>query len=100
MPRTTQYDQAVGHMDSIDHPTHFLAINLHGKVTIIELPGGNSLHARIYSGPTLVVGNGDTVPITLEFEDTTGDGKVDMIVHVGDQKIVSLNDGTQFKPQQ
>ncbi len=100
MPRTAQYDQVVGHMDSSDHPTHFLAINLRGKVTIIELPGGNSLHARIYSGPALVTGSGDTVPITLEFEDTTGDGKLDMIVHVGDQKIVYLNDGTQFKPQQ
>jgi hypothetical protein len=58
------------------------------------------LHARIYSGPALVTDNSDTVPITLEFEDTTGDGKLDMIVHIGDQKIVYLNDGTQFKPQQ
>ena len=32
--------------------------------------------------------------------DVNGDGKVDMIVHVGDQKIVYLNDSTQFKPQQ
>ena len=39
-------------------------------------------------------------PVTLEFYDVNGDGKVDMIVHVGDQKIVYLNDGTQFKPQQ
>ena len=99
MPRTAQYDQVVGHSDSIDHPTHFLAINLRGKVTIIELPGGSSLHARIYSGPALVTDNSDSVPITLEFEDTTGDGKLDMIVHIGDQKIVYLNDGTQFKPQ-
>jgi len=29
-----------------------------------------------------------------------GDEKVDMIVHVDDQKIIYLNDGTQFKPQQ
>jgi hypothetical protein len=100
MPRTAQYDQVVGHMDSIDHPTHFLAINLRGKITIIELPGGSSLHARIYSGPALVTGSGDSIPITLEFADTTGDGKLDMIVHIGDQKIMYLNDGTQFKPQQ
>jgi hypothetical protein len=100
MPRTAQYDQVVGHSDSTDHPTHFLAINLRGKVTIIELPGGNSLHARIYSGPALVTGSGDSIPITLEFADTTGDGKLDMIVHIGDQKIMYLNDGTQFKPQQ
>jgi len=29
-----------------------------------------------------------------------GDGKVDMIVHIGDKQIIYLNDGTQFKPQQ
>jgi hypothetical protein len=87
-------------MDSADHPTHFLAVNLHAKVTIIEIPGGNSLHARIYSGPSLLADNGATVPVTLEFNDENGDSKIDMIVHIGDQKIIYLNDGTQFKPQQ
>jgi len=100
MPRTYQTDQVVGHADSAQHPTHFIAVNLDSKVTIIEIPGGNSQHARIYSGPTLFSDNGDTIPVTLEFYDVNGDGKVDMIVHVGDQKIVYLNDGTQFKPQQ
>jgi hypothetical protein len=100
MPRTYQTDQVVGHADSTGHPTHFIAINLNSHITIIEIPGGNSQHARIYSGPTLYSDNGDQTPVTLEFYDVNGDGKVDMVVHVGDQKIVYLNDGTQFKPQQ
>jgi hypothetical protein len=100
VPRTYQTDQVVGHSDSTDHPTHFIAINLNSHITIIEIPGGNNQHARIYSGPTLYSDNGDLTPVTLEFYDVNGDGKVDMIVHVGDQKIVYLNDGTQFKPQQ
>jgi hypothetical protein len=100
MPRTYQTDQVVGHSDSTGHPTHFVAINLNAHIIIIEIPGGDSQHARIYSGPTLFSDNGDTIPVTLEFYDVNGDGKVDMIVHVGDQKIVYLNDGTQFKPQQ
>jgi len=100
MPRTYQTDQVVGHADSAEHPTHFIAVNLNSRITIIEIPGGNSAHARIYSGPTLFSDNGDTIPVTLEFYDVNGDGKIDMIVHVGDQKIVYLNDGTQFKPQQ
>jgi len=100
MPRTYQTDQVVGHGDSTEHPTHFIAINLNAHITIIEIPGGNNQHARMYSGPTLYSDNGDQTPVTLEFYDVNGDGKVDMIVHVGDQKIVYLNDGTQFKPQQ
>jgi hypothetical protein len=100
MPRTYQTDQVVGHSDSTGHPTHFIAINLNSRITIIEIPGGDNSHARIYSGPTLFSENADTIPVTLEFYNVNGDGKVDMIVHVGDQKIVYLNDGTQFKPQQ
>jgi hypothetical protein len=100
MPRTYQTDQVVGHADSTGHPTHFIAVNLNAHITIIEIPGGDSSHARIYSGPTLLTDNGDTIPVTLEFYDVNGDGKVDMIVHIGDQKIVYLNDGTQFKLQQ
>ena len=100
MPRTAQYDEVVGHADSFDHPTHFIAINLNAHITIIEIPGGNTAHARLYSGPTLYSDNGNLTPVTLEFKDSNGDGKVDMIVHVGDQSINYLNDGTQFKVQQ
>ncbi len=99
IPRTFQTDQLVGHADSTDHPTHFVAINLNARITIIEIPGDDPSKARIYSGPTLYADNGNQTPVTLEFKDANGDGKVDMIVHIGDQRLVYLNDGTQFKPQ-
>ena len=99
-PLTYQTDQVVGHGDSTDHPTHFIAINLNSRITIIEIPGGDTSHARIYSGPTLYSDNGDSIPVTLEFKDVNGYGKVDMIVHIGDKRIIYLNDGTEFKPQQ
>ena|SRR5258708_726187 len=99
-PLTYQTDQVVGHADSTDHPTHFVAINLNSRITIIEIPGGEASRARIYSGPTLYSDNGDSIPVTLEFKDVNGDGKPDMIVHIGDKQIIYLNDGTEFKPQQ
>ncbi len=99
MPRTYQVDEVVGHADSTDHPTHFIFLNLDGHVLIIELPGGDSSHARIYSGPQIFADNPASVPVTGEFKDVNGDGKVDMIVHIGEQRIIYLNDGTQFKPQ-
>jgi hypothetical protein len=100
MPRTFQTDQVVGHSDSTDHPTHFVAINLNSRITIIEVPGGDPTKARIYAGPTLFSDTSDTIPVTLEFRDVNGDGKVDMLVHLGDKQIVYLNDGTQFKVQE
>jgi len=100
MPRTWQTDQVVGHSDSTDHPTHFIFLNLNGHVEIIELPGGDSAHAKIYSAGQIYADNPASVPVTGEFKDVNGDGKVDLIVHIGEQRIVYLNDGTQFKPQQ
>jgi hypothetical protein len=98
-PRTYQTDQVVGHADSTDHPSHFIFLNLNGHVLIIELPGGDASHARMYSGPQIFADNPSSVPVTGEFKDVNGDGKVDLIVHIGEQRIIYLNDGTQFKPQ-
>jgi len=99
-PRTYQTDAVVGHNDSPDHMSHFIFLNLNGHVMIVELPGGNASHAKIYSGPTLFSDNADQVPVTGEFKDVNGDGKIDMVVHIGDKRIIYLNDGTEFKPQQ
>jgi hypothetical protein len=99
-PRTWQTDAVVGHSDSADHPSHFIFLNLSGHVIIIELPGGDVSHAKIYSGPTIFTNDAASVPVTGEFKDVNGDGKIDMIVHIQDQRIIYLNDGTQFKSQQ
>lgn len=98
-PRTWQTDQVVGIGDSTDHPSHFIFLNLSGRVEIIFLPGGDSSRAKIYQGPQLYTDNAASVPVTGEFKDV-GNGKVDMIVHIGNQRIIYLNTGTDFKPQQ
>jgi hypothetical protein len=99
MPRIWQTDQLVGHNDSPDHPTHFIFLNLNSHVLIIEIPGDDSSKARIYSAGQIYSADSASTPITGTFEDVNGDGKIDMIVHIGDQRIVYLNDGAQFKPQ-
>ena len=98
-PRTYQVDEVVGHADSTDHPTHFMFLNLKGRVVIVELPGGNVAHARIYNGPAIIGDNPAQIPVTAEFQDVNGDGKIDMLVSVGTQQFTYINDGAQFKPQ-
>ena len=87
----------MGHADSVAHPSHFIALNLNGHIDVIELPGGDATHARIYTGPQLFGDNAMLTPVTLSFKDVNGDGKPDLLLHVQDQTIVFLNDGTQFK---
>jgi hypothetical protein len=98
-PRMYQADEAVGHGDSTDHPTHFIFENLRGQVLIIELPGGDYAHARIYKGPTLFSDNADQIPVTAEFKDVNGDGKVDIVLHIQDQRLVFFNTGAGYKEQ-
>jgi hypothetical protein len=98
MPRTYQVDAVVGHNDSPSNPSHFIAINLHRHIEIIEFPGGDATKARVYIGPTLLGPNQDLTPVTLTFKDVNGDGKPDMIVNVQDAHIVFINDGTEFRP--
>lgn len=100
-PRTFQVDAVVGHHDDASHPSHFLALNLHQHVLVIEMPGGDPSNALIYTGPTLVGDGQDLTPVTLTFTDVNGDGRPDMEIHVLDQVIVFLNNGTKFvAPQQ
>jgi hypothetical protein len=98
-PRMSQADEVVGHSDSTDHPTHFIFENLRGQVIVIEFPGGNYTRARIYKGPTLYADNADQIPVTAEFKDVNGDGKVDIVLRIQDQRLVFYNTGTEFKEQ-
>ncbi len=96
-PRTFQIDARVGHDDDVTS-SHFIAMNLNRHVIIIELPGGDATKAKIYNGPTLFGDGQDLTPVTLTFKDVNGDGKLDMLVHIQDQTLVFINDGTQFRP--
>lgn len=96
MPRTYQTDAVVGHSDSDANPSHFIAMNLHGHIEVIELPGGSAAKAKLYAVTTI---SSDTTPVTLSFEDMNGDGKPDMLVNIGSFTVIFLNTGTQFVPE-
>lgn len=97
-PRTYQVDAVVGHNnDSQVNPSHFIFLNLNGHVEIIELPAGDASKAKIYIGPTLFSDNAPLIPVTGEFKNV--DGKEEMIVHIQNQEIIYVSDGTTFKPK-
>lgn len=97
-PRTFQTDAVVGHNDSPDNPSHFIAINLNRHIVIFEIPGGDESKTRIFYGPTLLGNGQDLTPVTLTFKDVNGDGKLDMIVNVQDTHFVFINDKGIFRP--
>jgi hypothetical protein len=96
-PRTSHLDAVVGHGDSPSNRTHFIFINLHGHIDVIEIPGGDPAHTRIFTGPTLYGTGQDLIPVTGEI--VNDHGKADLLVHVGSQEFLFVNDGTTFHPK-
>jgi len=102
-PRTYQTDANVGHGTSQDLMSHFIAENLNGQVIVIEIPGGEVGKAHIYTITTLAQGSNDT-PVTISFKDINADGKLDMLVSIGEPDnllfvVMLFNNGTTFVPK-
>ncbi len=99
-PRTFQIDALVEHNDSSSNPSHFIALNLNGRIEVIEFPGGDGSKARIYLGPQLYGTDANLVPVTLSFVDVNGDHRLDMLIHFQNTQIVFINDQGGFRPLQ
>jgi hypothetical protein len=96
-PRTSQVDAVVGQGDSRTHPSHFIALNLAGQVEVIDFPGGDASHAKVYLGPHLYGQNASLVPVTLQFVDTRHNHQLDMVVLFQGEQIIFRNSGGSFQ---
>lgn len=96
-PRTYQVDAFVGH-ESGKTPSHFIALNLRGRIEVIEFPGGDASHAKIYIGPQLYDTGADLIPVTLQFVDTHHNHQPDMIVQFRTTQIMFHNVQGTFRP--
>jgi hypothetical protein len=98
-PRTYQTDAAVSHGDRAHPMSHFLALNLHGVIEVMEIPGDPERHQPyLYLIIRLALDGADLVPATLSFRDMNGDGKPDLLVFVNGTFWVWFNNGTRFVP--
>ena len=94
-PRTTQEDHYVGH-EQTQTPSHFVAMNLQGQITVVELPGGNLRGAQLLVGPRLLGPGADLAPVRLGF---VGDGKhPDLEVVVQGVQVRFHNTGKAYVP--
>jgi hypothetical protein len=97
--RHFEINAVVGHGDSATNPSHFTAENNNGQIIVIELPGNNVSKAKIYQIET-VPGNAGNPPVKISFQDMNGDGRLDMLVQIGDGAatlyVTLFNNGSQF----
>ncbi len=96
-PRTFQMDAFVGH-ETGSTPSHFIALNLQGQIDIIELPGGDATHARMYVGPHIYGPGADLVPVTLRFVEGAQPHHPDMLILFQNTQVVIRNVNGTFAP--
>jgi hypothetical protein len=75
----------------------FVGLVENNQIVVIELVG-NPLRHMVYVVGTTTDTN--TPVVTLSFQDVNGDGKPDMLVHIGSQTVVWINDKGIFRPVQ
>lgn len=97
-PRTFQLDAVVGQGDNQEHPSHFLALNLRGVVTIIDFPAGDPSRARVLGTTTVQGPDADLAVVTLRFIDVSQNGRPDLLVTIGGVQSVLINNGKTFQP--
>jgi hypothetical protein len=96
-PRTVQMDAYVGHSEAEGMPSHFIAMNLNRRVTIVQLPGGDSTKASVIQGPYLFGQGEDLTPVQLNAQDVNADQKPDLVVSVKSEQLLYLNEGASFR---
>ncbi len=96
-PRSTQIGAFVGHGEEGGEPTHLIALNLRGQVSILELPGGDATQVKSVAGPYLVGADGPYAVPHLSTKDVTGDSRPDLLLQVREEIVVYVNDGSSFR---
>ncbi len=98
-PRTFQTDAFVGH--EVRHtPSHFIVFNLHGRIEILEQPGGDPTKTKIYLGPQITGPGADMIPVTLQFVDPHKTHHPDMLILFQGTQVVFHNVHETFQPGQ
>jgi hypothetical protein len=96
-PRTVQMDAYVGQNEADGVPSHFIAINLNRRVTIMEMQGGDPSKVNTIIGPYLFGEGEDLTPVQIASRDLNGDNNADLIVSVKSEQLLYLNDGNSFR---
>jgi len=98
-PRTYQTDAFVGH-EAGRTPSHFIVLNLHGRVEILELQGSDPTKTKIYIGPHITGPGAESVLVTLQFVDPYHTHHPDMVIQFQGTQVVFRNVHGTFQPEQ
>lgn len=91
VPRTVQLAGVVGDGDSAVNPTHFIALNIEGQVSVLVLPGGDVSRLTTLPGPYVIGDDGGAAVPLLALADLTGDGAPDLLVTIRGETVVYVN---------
>ena len=98
-PRTYQIDAFTGG-ERGQTPSHFIVLNLRGRIEILEQLGGDPTKTKMYVGPQITGNGADRVPVTLAFVNPHHTHYPDMVVQFQGTQVVFHNVHGAFQPVQ
>lgn len=94
-PRTVQVDAFVGH-EKGNIASHFIALNNHGQIEIIEMPSGDASQARVFFAQHFTGPQADLIPVSVQFSDPQHTRHPDMIVSAQQSQMLFKNEHGTF----
>lgn len=96
-PRTVHLNAVTGPLDDQATPSHFVALNLNGQVSVLVVPNGDTSQVQTLAGPYLVGRDGAYEVPRLTLEDVNGDAWRDLLVTLRGEVIIYINENGSYR---
>ncbi len=91
-PRAVHLNAVLAPADAQGTPTHIIALNLNGQVSVLLIPSGDVSQIKTLVGPYLVGRDGPYEVPLLTLQDVNADTWPDLLVTLRGEMIVYIND--------
>jgi hypothetical protein len=96
-PRTVQIEGVVSPSDTPQTPTHVIALNLRGQVSVLVLPGSDASKLQTLAGPYIVGSDGAYAVPQPSLKDVNDDGRADLLVNIRGETVVYVHENGTFR---
>ena len=89
-PRVHRHSVVTGTLDDRDNPSELIAMNMHGKVVVLWVPGLATDQVKVLNGPHLWGTDDRFTPVVLNIRHVDENETPDLVLDIGGERITYL----------